>query len=420
MRILLKKKPGGGVELPDAELELDVAASGDTETESADLSFTDTDDTDLSAIDLGDSAETATSFTGEITSISDAGAQLAAICRFLREQDAEDPSPYLMLRSFAWGKLLVNAPLIDHTSLEAPPSEARVSLKRFAADSDWDQVLATTEEGMSQPWGRTWLDLQRFTVNALEQKGSPATARVVRDSLKNLLEGVGDLLDLTLPDDTPAANAETKNWIENFVKRQYGPPITLLTDSADASTDSTSDSDPYASLDDTPTDDTSLDLTSDSSMDSVEATPEPEEIPPIVVDTDPPILTAEEAPPSDLSDEFQAAIAAVQAGQTADGLSIINKLMATERSGRARFRRRSQLAHLLLAAGQPKVAQPLLSLIASEIEIRHLEDWEEGEALAYPLDLLLRCTSPSDKERRSELFDKICRLDPVRAVNSSL
>lgn len=425
VRILLKKKPGGGVDLPDAEMELDVAAAGDTESESSEISFTDSsDDTDLSSISLDDSFETASSFTGEITSVSDAGAQLAVICRFLREQDAEDPSPYLMLRSFAWGKLLVNAPMIDHSSLEAPPSEARVNLKRFTADSDWDQVLATTEEGMSQPWGRTWLDLQRFTVNALEQKGSPATARVVRDSLKHLLEGVGDLLDLTLPDDTPAANAETKNWIENFVKRQYGPPIMLISaegsdSSSDSSSDSFSDSSSDMPSDDVPSDDSSTDSTDySSSTDSVESTPEPEEIPPVVVDDNPPILSEEEPPPSDLSEEFQAAIAAVQAGQTADGLSIINKLMATERSGRARFRRRSQLAHLLLVAGQPKVAQPLLSMIASEIEKRQLEDWEEGEALAYPLDLLLRCTSPSDKERRSELFDKICRLDPVRAVNS--
>lgn len=420
VKSLIGKKPGATIELPDDEVQLDVESAADEDTDSAESNT----DTDLDAYlaessdEEGGSSSAKVYSSGEISSAEDVQAQLSSLCAFLRDQDAEDPSPYLVLRSYAWGKFLLNAPLIDHSSIEAPPSDIRVTLKRLTADSDWDQVLATTEAGMCQPWGSTWLDLQRFTVNALEQRGSAATARVVRDALRGFLEGVPDLLDLTLPDDTPAGNVETKNWIENFVKKQYGPPITPIDPNSSSSDDSSSSDFSFDSPSES-TDDSSSDSSTDSSESSDTSEPEPEpEIGPVEVDPNPPIIDSEDAPPAEYADEFQAAMAAVNQGNTTDGLSIIAKLMATERSGRARFRRRTQLAHLLLAGGQEKVARSLLDHIATEIDERHLEDWEEGEALAYPLDLLLRCLSNADKERRAEIYVRICRLDPVRAVTS--
>ena len=106
-------------------------------------------------------------------------------------------------------------------------------------------------------------------------------------------------------------------------------------------------------------------------------------------------------------------------GRTAEGLGIITALLAQERSGRARFRRRTQLAHLLMAAGKGKVAQPLLDELFDEIEQRRLEEWEPHEAIAYPLELLWHCLTSADDERRAQLYTRICKLDPVRAVNSS-
>jgi type VI secretion system protein ImpA len=404
VKILIGKKAPEGVELPDAEFQLDVKAARQREDETAAEPELPSDSSEES-----DSFSTPEpSFSGEISSLDDATRQLASICKFLREQDSEDPSPYLILRSYAWGKLLAHSPLIDNSALEAPPSEWRVGLKRATADGDWDQVLAATEEAVAQPGGRVWLDLQRYTVNALEQKGSPAAARVVRDALRGFLEGLPVILDLTLPDDTPAANADTRSWIANFVLRQHGPPMQAPNTSAEEAPAEES-----FTFDDAPAD-TSFDPL--SSSDSSEPTPEPGSFA-VEVDQEPPIIGANDAPPSDTSDEFQVALAAVKEGRTVDGLSVIASLMATERSGRARFRRRTQLAHLLLAAGQPKVAQPLLDHIATEIEDRHLEDWEESEALAYPLHLLLRCLSPSEEERRTQLYGRICKLDPVRALN---
>jgi type VI secretion system protein ImpA len=114
------------------------------------------------------------------------------------------------------------------------------------------------------------------------------------------------------------------------------------------------------------------------------------------------------------------ALAAVRDGRIAEGLGMITSILATERSGRQRFRRRTQLAHLLMAAGKGKVAQPLLDQLAGEIEERRLEEWEPSEAIAYPLELLMHCLTSADDERRTQLYARICKLDPVRAVNCSV
>jgi hypothetical protein len=47
--------------------------------------------------------------------------------------------------------------------------------------------------------------------------------------------------------------------------------------------------------------------------------------------------------------------------------------------------------------------------------VRKLAEWESAEIVARPLGLLYRCLQPSDR-KRTELYDKICRLDPVHAM----
>jgi type VI secretion system protein ImpA len=446
VRIILGRKPGGldepVVEEPVEEtVEEIVEETPSTEDSfSADDSASGEESFSMdSGTDSGDSdGDTASDSSGggesfgEPTSREDVARQLVSICRFLRSQDPGDPTPYLMLRSFAWGGLMNKAPSMDHSIIEAPPSELRVNLKRLAKESQWDQLLETTEAAMVEPYGRTWLDLQRYTEAGLSGINRSGAATIVNKQLRLLLEVLPDVLTLDLPDDTPAANAETRNWIDNFViVRRPGPlpppPSTESTEETPSDSFSMDETPP----EETPSDETPSDTDSSFSFDATpepeaEATPEPEPEPapepepePYVVEESPPILEAEEPPPSDTSDEFGMALAAVRDGRTGEGLAMITSILATERSGRARFRRRTQLAHLLMAAGKGKVAQPLLDQLAAEIEERRLEDWEPSEAIAYPLELLLHCLSPADDERRTQLFLRICKLDPVRAVTCS-
>ena len=420
VKLLIGRKPGGSEEEAQPD-EAEEPSSWSAEEDSVRL-----------GVPAAPESAAAVAPAREPVETKSPGRQLATICRAMRAQDPEDPAPYLILRSFAWARLQQNAPLIDYAAIEAPPGDLRITLKRATADSDWDRVIELTENAMLLPCAGYWLDLQRYAVNAIEHKGFPATARVVNNCLRVLLEAQPDLVEVTLPDDTPAANAETKNWIQNNViiqrvPRERGDQTGGTPSSDDSSSTDFSSTD--FSFDSSTTTEESTDSSTDFSFDSepslettgettVETTEPAEEPKEFVMDENPPILEDESAP-NDISDEFTQALRAIRKGTTEDGLQIITALLATERSGRARFRRRTQLAHLLLTAGKGAVALPILDQIAGEIEERRLEDWEESEALAYPLDLLLQCLGRADAERKAALYARICKLDPVRALRSS-
>ena len=428
VRIILSKRPGGLEEDAPSSLDDDMSVGLSEDTENAEVPA------EESSGETSYSSDSDSDSGGGDDSGGATAKQLAVLCRKLRAADPEDPSPYMMLRAYAWGKIMFRAPLLDRSLIVQPESDLRVKLKRLTADSEWDKVLELTEATMLRPAGRFWLDLQRYAINAIEQSISGSVARVVIQQFRLLLETLPELLDIFFADDTPAANRETKEWIENFVIIQkVTPPPKQEGESSDSSSSdsfsfdsSSSDTSSY----DTSSSDTSSDSSTDTpsfdassfdsgSSDGAAAAPAPEPEP-YTVEENPPILEAEEPPPTDTSDEFGQALAAVRDGRTAEGIGMINAILATERCGRQRFRRRTQLAHLLMAAGKGKVAQPLLDQLSEEIETRHLEEWEPGEAIAYPLELLMHCLTSADEERRTQLYTRICKLDPVRAVNCSV
>jgi hypothetical protein len=88
--------------------------------------------------------------------------------------------------------------------------------------------------------------------------------------------------------------------------------------------------------------------------------------------------------------------------------------MAQERSGRARFMRKMQLSQICLSMGKQVVAKPILEDLAGEVEKRRLDEWEAADTVAHALVLLYRCME--DGERKQQLYNWICRLDPVQAL----
>jgi len=379
-------------------------------------------------------------FTGDLSEDpEDFGARLAALCREYRRLRPHDTIPYLVMRAFRWGQLFNDYPNIDKDMIEEPPGDLRRRLRKSAAADDWDTVVDLTEEAMEHPYSRNWLDLQRYAVQGLSIAGRGNAAVSVRVLFRWVLEEFPDLRALTLPDDTPAANEETKEWIRTFVIPEK-VPVTAAENSEDINVDSSGfdaladfgssgSETPSFDSSDSDTTDFSSDFSSDMSstddspaLDDFASEPEPEPEPEPTfapLDEEPPIIELDETPVSmpDLEPAFAEAIAAVKDGRTSEGLAMITQLLATERCGRGRFRRRTQLAHLLLVGGQTRIALPMLDQLATELEQRKLEEWEENEAVAYPLELLLRCLGSADEQRRAELYIRLCQLDPVRALN---
>ncbi|MBZ5604875.1 MAG: type VI secretion system protein TssA [Acidobacteriia bacterium] len=297
----------------------------------------------------------------------DAAERLMSVARFLRKENPYGVAPFLIPRALRWGEMRAAGSYPDPAFLASPPSQVRMDLKRLAAEGNWEQLREIAEEAAGQPWGRAWLDLQRYAVWGCRYTGADMAARAIVAELRALLADIPEIPTWTLADDTPTANAETQAWLkeEGIIGQQ------------------------------------------DSRSQPVEWTPPPAAI---AANGD----GAEPAPP----DAYDLAMEAARGGRVDEAMHLLSAEIAQEQSGRARFLRRVQLAQVCLATGNEEIGRPILEELADEIERRGLDSWENTDIIAQPLALLYR-TLPNDDEAaeiRRKLYARLCRLDPARAL----
>jgi type VI secretion system protein ImpA len=292
---------------------------------------------------------------------------VAASAAALRRAEPFSPAAYLMIRGLRWGDLRMAAALSDPRMLEAPPTGIRQQIKRLALDEKWHELLDASESVMAHPCSRAWLDLQRFVVEACVALGSEydAIAIAIRSELRCLLRDVPQLLLTTLEDDTPAANDETRRWLREILAEpaQNGPgPV---------ETESIPDEQPSARWHNK------------------------------FVDSN--ILAKE----------------ALRAGQPDKAIEIMNQEINRQRSSRGRFQRQIQFVELCVAAGKDAIVQPLLEDLIAAIDAHKLEDWEDKGAMAAALVTVVRASKriQGDAKEKQKFFERICRLDPVRALD---
>ncbi|HUK20267.1 MAG TPA: type VI secretion system protein TssA [Gemmatimonadales bacterium] len=300
----------------------------------------------------------------EPTSAEDAAARIAGAARFLRTADPRNPAPYLLLRGFRWGELRAGGPDLDPTLLDAPATPVRTQLKRLLLDARWSELLDAGEEVMAAPHGRGWLDLQRYEITACEALGPEYqyVSAALRASLTALLRDFPGLPDLTLMDDTPTANAETRAWL------QSGGFVAAAVQAAEED----------------------------------RARPEP----------------SVEPRRGFGRGALDRAMAEVRAGRPQKGIEVLLREAEQEKSARARFLRRSEATEIMVSTGLEAVALPILRELLDQIEAHKLEDWEAGDAVARPLGLLYRCLEKlgEDAQMKDDLYRRVCRLDPMQAM----
>lgn len=298
----------------------------------------------------------------------DAVAAVVAAANLLRREEPYSPAPYLLLRGLRWGELRSSPRLADSTVLEAPPTELRQQIKRLALSRQWAELLEAGERALALPGSRAWLDLQRLSVTACRALGDhyAPIANAIESELRALLTDLPELLDATLLDDTPAANPETRQWLEKLCAGPHG-----------------SDEQRSQEADEVP----------------AKQNGAPKWLAPAV---DPYVLAKD----------------ALAAGQEERAFSIMRAEIARQRSGRRRFRRTMEMIELAISAGKEGIAQPLLEDIAAAIETHKLDAWEEPEQMASDLSRLMRYSKKiqSNSGEKQKIFDRICRLDPVQAL----
>jgi len=272
-----------------------------------------------------------------------------------------------MLRGLRWGELRAAVDLADPTLLEAPPTDLRKHLKRLTLDKKWAELLDAAESAMALPCSRAWLDLQRIVVEACEALGSDyeAIVRAIRSELKALITDFPQLLDATLMDDTPAANAETRAWLKAL--SQSAPP-------------QAPPADPSAN---------------GSSVDGFSS-----------------------RWPGQPTDEYAAALQALRDGQERKAFEILQQDIGRRRSGRERFRRKMQLVEMCASLNKQNIAQPILDDLAAAIETHKLDDWEDPGLVAGALATIMKMSlrMQADKAQQQKLFERICRLDAAQAL----
>ncbi len=299
-------------------------------------------------------------------------ATVARVAALLRQQDPHSPAPYLMMRGLRWGELRGAKGITDGRLLEAPTTELRQHVKRLALAKKWNELLETAENAMSLPCSRAWLDLQRLVVGACTALGEEyePIAAAIRSELKALLSDMPELLDAVLLDDTPAANGETRAWLQQL----GGTPAVAAVESAGAEGAA-------PATNGHPSTSTWLEKTADA---------------------------------------YALAQEALKAGQAEKAFEIMRKEIARQRSGRGRFECTMQLVELCVLAGKDGIAQPLLDDLAAKIEEHKLDDWEDKEMVAAALATVMRISKrvQGDESEKTRLFERICRLDPVRALSA--
>jgi type VI secretion system protein ImpA len=297
-------------------------------------------------------------------------ATVARVAALLRRQDPHSPAPYLMMRGLRWGELRAKG-LSDPSLLEAPSTDLRQHVKRLALAKKWNELLETAENAMSLPCGRAWLDLQRLVIAACAALGEEyePIAVAIRSDLKALLHDLPELLDASLLDDTPAANAETRAWLQQLEGAEPAASADAPAETAAASTNGNGSVPSWMGRS---------------------------------------------------ADAYLRAQDTLKAGQPEKAFEIMRKEIARQRSGRGRFERTLQLVELCVKAEKDAIAQPLLDDIAATIENHKLDEWEDKEMVAAALATLMKVSARvrDDDSEKQKLFERICRLDPVRALSA--
>jgi type VI secretion system protein ImpA len=318
----------------------------------------------------GDVAVDSGPLAAEPVDRNDATNRAIGAARFIRRTEPTSPVSYLMLRALRWGELRAEAPTPDPRLLEAPHAQTRTQLKTLLLDQDYAQLLEVAETVMGSRAGRGWLDLQRYVLNAFDGLGADyaAAAQTVRRELRAFLSEIPTLPEMTLMDDLPTAGPATLQWLrtEGLIAADGGG--------------------------------------GEAEVEGGGAGPRPDVSGPAYGGRD------------SLLDR---ALAEVKAGQANKAIDRIKRALDRETSERGRFIRQTQLARVMLEAGLDTVALPILKQLVAKVDEHKLDGWEAGPVIAETIILLYRAYEKTNTEPkvRQELYLRICRLDPVQALN---
>lgn len=167
-----------------------------------------------------------------LSSEKDAVVQLRKIITFFFEYDEEGTKKqrvpenhfaFGLSRQIQWTNLIRPVDNGGVTLIEGPNKIIQGLIKDWFANGNFDMLIARIESEFikeNSPF-RYWFDAQKYLIDSLEKKGEKfkAAAADIKLQLAVLLKRIPDLPELKFKDkQTPFAESETINWLNNDVK----------------------------------------------------------------------------------------------------------------------------------------------------------------------------------------------------------
>jgi type VI secretion system protein VasJ len=285
----------------------------------------------------------------------------------LRTADPSKPWSYRLTRMCNWIAIHEPPPVAEGRTLVPPPEGYAVTaITELVNGQKWFDVLMRAEE--LTPQYLFWLDLHRYVSTSMERIGPQflAAREAVGREVVAFASRMGNVDALCFNDGTPFADAQTRAWLEEEMRKHGG---------------------------------------GGGSAAAAAASAEDEEI----------------------AKRFAEAQKMVTEGKVADGLSTALALADRAADGRTRFRSRMSVAKMALDAAKHDLARSMFEHLVADIERHGLDTWEPTTSASVYTNLIVATRevarakggSPELASREQHLFDKLCRLDPASAIKLS-
>ncbi len=307
------------------------------------------------------------------TKLKDGFQDIRAAAKYFIREEPENPDGYRYVRLAAWAGIEVSPVLIPQqegiTSISGPSYEIRKIISKLWENKDWKTLLLASEEQLLMPQFAFWLDLNRFTAEALSglgesyQKAYDAVCRETAFFVHRLPE----LKKRLFADGKPFADDETKAWLEEI---GFGNRAAISAPQKPVFV---------------PSPEPSLSETDDAVTQG--------------------IAQAQKMAESDL----------------AEAVAFLQTCIQTSWSQKDIFRWRLALSQILIGAGQLNLAVPHLEQMLQDMETYHIETWDPNMAVKGLHAVWVGFSnSHSDnkifKDRAINALHRIARIDPTEAL----
>jgi type VI secretion system protein VasJ len=291
-------------------------------------------------------------------SLRAASQRLSEVASFYLSGDLFHPLGYLLGRAAAWMGVTEPPPSKGSKTLIPPPPEyLKEALDKLSREGDWEGLVRAAEARTGE--FLFWLDLSRYSAQALERLGHPQLGELVSKEAALYVARLKGIEGLCFSDGTPFASTETKVWLDHF----------SLTGARKVPME-----------------------TPDDSADQLEGS---------------------------IEREYQQALDLQRDGKLDEAVDKLHRRVSKGSSGKERLLWRSALSRLLIVAGEGRTALPYLREVIRDVAHHRLEEWDPELALRILLGVysgLMTLKDDQFQDQTVELLDRIAALNPAEAM----